>query len=136
MRETSNAHARARRNRRQMSLPETILWTALRGRFPDRPAFRRQHPVGPYVLDFYCAQARLCVEVDGAWHSFGDQPERDAQRDAFLNAQGIRVIRCTASAVLDDATSLANAIFEVARDRSAPSTPSGSPSPVVTGEEH
>ncbi|WP_366852839.1 DUF559 domain-containing protein [Phenylobacterium sp.] len=65
MRATSNAHGRVRQLRRRMSLPEVILWTALRGREPGRPVFRRQHPIGPYVLDFYCAKARLCVEVDG-----------------------------------------------------------------------
>jgi len=67
-----------------MTLPEVILWTALRGGGPNHPAFRRQHPIGPYVLDFYCAKARLCVEVDGGSHSMGDQPRRDARRDAFL----------------------------------------------------
>ena len=112
-----------------MSLPEVILWTALRGREPGRPVFRRQHPVGPYVLDFYCATARLCVEVDGGSHGFGDRPQRDARRDSYLRDQGITTIRISASGVLEDASMIADSLFDAARRRSAPSTTSWSPSP-------
>ena len=129
MRATSNATTRARKFRRQMSLPEVILWTALRGREPGRPVFRRQHPVGPYVLDFYCATARLCVEVDGASHGFGDRPQRDARRDTYLRELGIHTIRISASGVLEDASMIAGSLFDAARRRSAPSTTSWSPSP-------
>ena len=116
-----------------MSLPEVFLWTALRRREPGRPVFRRQHPIGPYVLDFYCATAKLCVEVDGGAHGFGDRPQRDARRDAYLRSLGIHTIRCSAAGVLDDATMIANALIETARGRSAPSTTSWSPSPVSRG---
>jgi very-short-patch-repair endonuclease len=61
-----------------MSLPEVMLWKGLRGRQPGKPVFRRQHPLGPYVLDFFCPSARLCVEIDGGSHSFGDRPRADA----------------------------------------------------------
>ena len=60
------------------------------------PVFRRQHPIGPYVLDFYCAKARLAVEIDGMSHDFGDRPERDTRRDAWLKAQGVTVMRIAA----------------------------------------
>jgi len=135
MRAASNAIHRARQLRRQMTLPETILWAALRGRSPDRPAFRRQHPIGPYVLDFYCARARLCVEVDGEWHSFGDQPAKDARRDAYLRSLGIRVVRCTASDILEDASLIVESLIAIARRCTAPSTTSWSPSPAGAGEE-
>jgi very-short-patch-repair endonuclease len=118
-----------------MTLPETVLWTALRGRGDGKPAFRRQHPAGPYVLDFYCAKARLAVEVDGAWHRFGDQPRRDLRRDAFLREHGIRVVRCNASDVLADGSMIADALIKLAERRSAPSTASRSPSPAGAGEE-
>lgn len=117
MRESSNAHLRARKLRREMSRPERILWSALRGRDEGRPAFRRQHPTGPYVLDFYCARARLAVEVDGAWHGFGDKPERDARRDGYLAAQGILVVRISARGVLEDPTAVANGLMELAARR-------------------
>ena len=91
--------ARARSLRRAMSPPEVILWSLLRKR-PAGVKFRRQHPVGGYVLDFYCPAARLCVEVDGIAHEMGDNPERDAARDAWLEGAGIRVARIAAGEVM------------------------------------
>lgn len=64
--------------------------------------FRRQHPIGPYVLDFYCDAARLAVEVDGAAHAVADNPARDLRRDAWLAAQGIRTLRIPAAEVRDN----------------------------------
>jgi very-short-patch-repair endonuclease len=55
--------------------------------------FRRQHPIGPYVLDFYCSAARLAVEVDGYSHEVGDAPAYDARRDAWLLERGIETLR-------------------------------------------
>jgi very-short-patch-repair endonuclease len=64
--------------------------------------FRRQHPAGRYVLDFYCETARLCVEVDGTAHDFGDRPASDQRRDAWLGEHGIRTVRIAARDVLDN----------------------------------
>ena len=125
---------RARQLRKRMSLPEVMLWKGLRGREAGKPVFRRQHPVGPYVLDFYCAGARLCVEIDGGSHGFGNRPQADARRDAYLRSLGIDVIRCSASGVMDDAHGVALALLRIACGRSAPSTASRSPSPAATGE--
>ena len=116
MRAPRATHMRARRLRSELTLPETLLWTRLRTR-DDPPAFRRQHPIGRYVLDFYCAAARLCVEVDGAWHYAEGRPERDAARDAWLRAQGVQVLRIPASQVLDDPEAVAAWVREVARTR-------------------
>jgi very-short-patch-repair endonuclease len=93
---------RAKTLRRQMSLPEVLLWKAIKGRKLQGLHFRKQHPIGPYVLDFYCQAERLAVEVDGSAHSFGDRPERDDRRDAWLMAQGIATLRLPAWLVLDD----------------------------------
>ena len=82
-----------------MSLPEVILWQELRKR-PEGFKFRRQHPAGPYVLDFYCEDARLCIEVDGGGHDVGDAPADDATRDKWLAEAGIRTFRLTAHEVL------------------------------------
>src|SRR5689334_19178414 len=86
---------RARSLRRKMSLPEVVLWQQLRQR-PDGWKFRRQHPAGPYVLDFYCEAARLCVEVDGSAHVFGDAPTADEYGDRRLREAGIRTMRVAA----------------------------------------
>ncbi len=117
MRAPDQTHRLARTLRSTMSLPETLLWVRLRRRDTDRPTFRRQHPVGPYVLDFYCASSRLCIEIDGASHSMGDRPERDERRDAWLRAHGIEVVRIAASSVLDDPESVTDWVRELARER-------------------
>jgi very-short-patch-repair endonuclease len=66
----------AKKLRRRLSLPEVILWNPIKARKLDGLHFRKQHPVGPYVLDFYCHDLKLAVEVDGEGHSMGDAPER------------------------------------------------------------
>ncbi|HEY8004270.1 MAG TPA: DUF559 domain-containing protein [Phenylobacterium sp.] len=93
---------RAKALRRTMSLPEVLLWSAIKGGAVDGLQFRKQHPIGPYVLDFYCHAAQLAVEVDGASHSAGDRPDRDVRRDAWLAARGIATLRLSASLILRD----------------------------------
>lgn len=105
---------RARELRRSPTLPEGLLWQFLRKR-PEGLKFRRQHPIGPYVLDFYCPAVRLVVEVDGDSHNMGDRPERDARRDAWLRGQGLRVLRLDAGDVMRDVESAVTAILVVAR---------------------
>jgi very-short-patch-repair endonuclease len=92
--------ANARRLRKQMSLPEVLLWAAIRRGQVDGLRFRRQHPLGGYVLDFYCDEARLAVEVDGAAHDNIARAARDEVRDAWLGAHRIRVLRLPAVYVL------------------------------------
>jgi very-short-patch-repair endonuclease len=120
MRAPSLTHARARARRSTLSLPEKLLWVRLRRRDPGLPRFRRQHPVGPFVLDFYCSDASLCVEIDGEAHSMGDRPERDERRDAYLRARGIEVVRIAASSVLGDPESVTDWIREMAGQRAPP----------------
>jgi very-short-patch-repair endonuclease len=98
---------RARALRASMSLPEVLLWKALKGRKLQGLHFRKQHPIGPYILDFYCDAEKLAVEIDGSSHGFGDRPRRDDRRDAWLRDQGVATLRLSASLVLrdvDDAT--------------------------------
>ena len=91
--------ARARKLRRTLTLPEVILWQAIR-RQGLGVRFRRQHPVGPYILDFYCEEARLAVEVDGVIHEHPDRIRHDARRTAWLNQRGITVFRIAARDIL------------------------------------
>ena len=70
---------------------EAVLWKMLKGRNADGMKFRRQQGIGPYVLDFYCPELRLCVELDGSSHDY--KYEYDEQRTEFLQKQGIRVLR-------------------------------------------
>ena len=102
----------ARKRRREMSFPEVLLWQDLR-KEPGGWYFRREHPAGPYFLDFYCAKAKLCVEVDGEAHARGDRPERDARRDAWLAGHGVRVLRVPAAEVLCDLDAVLRHILDV-----------------------
>jgi very-short-patch-repair endonuclease len=102
---------RAKQLRREMTPPEVMLWAWLKVRREGWPSFRRQHPVGPYVLDFYCSQVRLGVEVDGLAHGLGDRPVRDKARDQWLAGQGIEVMRVAASDVMRDAEGVAGWVW-------------------------
>lgn len=93
---------RAKSLRSEMSLPEVLLWRLVRGRKLHGWRFRRQHPIGSFVLDFYCDELKLAAEIDGAHHGFGDRPLRDARRDAWLAGQGVDVLRIPARDVLED----------------------------------
>ncbi|MDP8912061.1 MAG: DUF559 domain-containing protein [Pseudomonadota bacterium] len=92
---------RARKLRKEMSLPEVLLWRELRRR-PAGLRFRKQHPAGPYIADFFCHEARLIVEVDGEAHERGDRPSRDAVRDSWFAERRFRTMRIPAREVLAD----------------------------------
>jgi very-short-patch-repair endonuclease len=111
-----------------MSPPEVILWRTLRER-PGGHKFRHQHPAGPYVLDFYCARAGLCIEVDGSAHDMGSNPQRDERRDAWLAEQGIETLRIAAADVFRDTDAVAQLILERCASRS-PFTAFGGPPPL------
>jgi very-short-patch-repair endonuclease len=124
MREPDRRHRRAKDLRASMSLPEVLLWRELKRSAGPGPQFRRQHPIGPYVLDFYCAKARLCVEVDGQAHGTDDRPARDDRRDRYLAEAGIEVERIAASAVLQDPHAVAHGLRTLAEERiAAPERP-------------
>ena len=90
--------------------------------------FRRQHPIGPYSLDFFCHAGGVAIEVDGVSHDMGDNPVRDERRDAALAAQGIKTLRFPAADVRDHLEAVLIRIFEECAAR-APSTGSAGPSP-------
>jgi very-short-patch-repair endonuclease len=82
---------RARLLRREDTAAEARLWSALRDRRLGGFKWRRQVPRGRYIVDFYCAEAKLVVELDGGQHA--DQVEYDARRTAYLEGDGLRVLR-------------------------------------------
>ncbi|MEO6715901.1 MAG: DUF559 domain-containing protein [Novosphingobium sp.] len=101
---------RARQLRQQMSLPEVLLWNLLR-KAPDGVIFRRQHSFDEKItVDFYCAKAKLCIEIDGIAHDMGDNPQYDVERDAFLQELGLEVMRIPAAEVLKSPEGVAEAL--------------------------
>jgi very-short-patch-repair endonuclease len=114
MRAPTKTIGAARRLRRKLSVPEARLWRRLRERVSGKRVFRRQHPIGPYVLDFYCPKARLAIELDGISHDMGDRPERDVRRDVWLKTRGITVVRIAISELPHDIDQAADAIVRSA----------------------
>ena len=112
--------ARARDLRRTMTLPEVLLWQHIRGRRLDGIRFRRQHPIGPHILDFFCEDARLAVEVDGESHSQAEAVEHDNRRTEWLNARGISVVRIPARYVLSELAAVVDHIQRQVRDQPPP----------------
>ena len=89
----SHAMSRARYLRKNPTPAEKKLWRYLRNREFADYKFRRQHPIGPYVLDFYCPTACLAIEVDGSGHNFATAQEHDSSRQTYLAESGIRLLR-------------------------------------------
>jgi len=81
---------------------EAVLWTHLKKRQLGGYKFRRQHSIGRYIVDFYCPKKRLAVELDGAYHFTAKGKFRDRRRDAWLNQQGITVLRYENRRVFED----------------------------------
>jgi very-short-patch-repair endonuclease len=119
---------RARKLRREMSLPEVLLWQVLRKR-PAGLKFRRQFPVGQITVDFACLERRLIIEVDGEGHSVGDQPQRDHARDAVLKRDGFRVVRIAARDVLKDMDAVLRFIVAACGDVGPLHQPAAGPPP-------
>jgi very-short-patch-repair endonuclease len=120
MRAPPGTIAVARRLRRNLSPPEAMLRNRLRARMPGMPTFRRQPPIGPYVPDFYCANARLAVDPrtvirgDGMSHDVEDRPQRDPRRDAWLEGHGVKVMRIAAHDALHLADDAADGVVRTA----------------------
>ena len=129
LRGTANTIGKARKLRRQLSLPEGLLWRELRGRRMG-PRFRKQHPAGPFfVLDFACLEAKLAIEIDGDAHDRGDRPARDEGRDEWLANHGFRTLRIPAKEVLQDVQAVV--AFIVSECEALNSSPAGGGGPAA-----
>lgn len=95
--------------RHGMTEPEKLLWFYLRNEKLGW-RFRRQHSVGYYILDFYCPQAKLAIELDGATHDSDAAQENDREREKFLAACGIRVLRFRNQEAVENITGVLNQI--------------------------
>ncbi len=107
-RTTETTRDRARQLRRDSTFPEKRLWGVLRNRSLEGLKFRRQHPIGPFVVDFFCREASLIVEVDGESHT--DRHLADGRRQRYLEEQGFQVFRVTNDDILEDLEAVARAI--------------------------
>ena len=101
----------ARKLRNNPTDAEKVLWKHLRLRQVEGHKFRRQQPLGPYIVDFVCLDRKLIVEVDGGQHL--EQSASDAKRTASLEARGFRVLRFWNNQVLKDLESVKEVIWQV-----------------------
>jgi very-short-patch-repair endonuclease len=108
------ARSRAQQSRREPTHAEWWLWEALRDRKLAGLKFRRQFPQDSYVLDFYCPEIKLIVEVDGGVHLDSRQAAHDENRDTHLRSIGCSVLRFSNEAVLDDLTGVLREIEQTA----------------------
>jgi adenine-specific DNA-methyltransferase len=113
--------------RRNSTDAERLLWSRLRNRQLVDAKFRRQQPIGPYVVDLACMERRVLIEVDGGQHA--EQLERDEVRTAFLNAEGFRVLRFWNNEVLAQTEAVLAVILEALAQAATPH-----PGPLPQGE--
>ncbi len=121
--------AYAREMRSRMTDAEALLWMLLRNRRIAGAKFRRQHPVGRYILDFYCDEKKLGIELDGGQH--GEAVQYDQQRDGWLSAQGIQVLRFWNNQMLTETEAVMEVIYQaiVSTETSQTNIQQNAPSP-------
>lgn len=102
--------AYAREMRHCMTDAEALLWVLLRNRRIAGAKFRRQRPVGRYILDYYCVEKKLGIELDGGQH--GETVEYDQRRDSWLHTQGIRILRFWNNQMLTETEAVMEMIYQ------------------------
>ena len=117
---------RARALRRRMTDAERLLWRHLRNRELGGWKFRRQYPVGSFIVDFICVEKNVVIEVDGGQHA--ENAEQDLQRSAYLKKMGYRVLRFWNNEVLQETEAVLEAIFAILANGKQ-NSPSPQPSP-------
>lgn len=126
----------SRHLRQTQNTYEELLWHLLRNRKRCNKKFRRQHPIGPYVADFYCAEEKLVIEIDGCHHFTDKGSNHDEARDRFLHSEGINVLRFTGKQVELETewvlSQIDNSLDSSSQIPKAPQPPP--PSPRVQGE--
>jgi very-short-patch-repair endonuclease len=128
---TARERGRARVLRHRLTEPERKLWWHLRHRMPMSGShFRRQVPIGPFVVDFCCLKARLIIEVDGDQHGYDAKRVKDERRSAYLVSQGFSVLRFSNLEVMKATDSVLEAIYAELNI----ATPTPNPSPQGGGE--
>lgn len=100
----------AKELRKDATFPERLLWSVLRRKQLRGLRFRRQHAIGPYIVDFYCPKKRLVIEIDGRSHD--DRGAYDLRRERYLTNQGYAVLRVANDDVLDDLEAVAAGILK------------------------
>jgi very-short-patch-repair endonuclease len=130
----SNLKHLARRLRRDQTDTEQLMWSLLRAKRFDGFKFRRQHPIGDVILDFYCPRLKLNIELDGGQHFEAAHRAADVSRDQMLRTHGVTVLRFEDRTFFKNRDGVMHLIWETLQKLSAEKTPLLT-SPRVRGEE-
>jgi adenine-specific DNA-methyltransferase len=114
---TQRATRIARTLRKHDTWAEQLLWRWLRDRHFSHYKFRRQHPFGPHILDFFCLEARLNIELDGSQHGTPEHLEKDDERDAYLEKRGIKVLRFWNARLRREKQTVRDVIWQTLQER-------------------
>lgn len=109
------AFEKARALRKSSTKAEDILWQEIRNRKLNRLKFRRQHSFEEFILDFYCPEKELVIEIDGGYHLTEEQKDYDQNRTGFIEEQGLRVVRFTNAEVKDNLEEVLTRIRELTK---------------------
>jgi very-short-patch-repair endonuclease len=120
---TTRMRTHARSLRREQTDAERIIWFALRANRLAGVKFRRQIPIGPYIVDFVASEKMLVVEIDGGQHYEAAHEVRDARRDSYLAARGFRVLRFSNHDVMSNRSGVLETIFEAIGQTLSPTLP-------------
>ncbi|HEV7515913.1 MAG TPA: endonuclease domain-containing protein [Thermoanaerobaculia bacterium] len=130
---TAERRERARGLRKAQTSAEAVLWAALRNRRLAGLKFRRQVAIDRYVLDFYCHEPQLVVELDGEVHGEPRQRDHDQSRDSYLTSRGLRVLRIANREVFEDLDGVLRRIVKAGLREALTPDPSPSPPPALPG---
>lgn len=117
---TSQTIKNEKRLRKPLTHAENILWQILRNRKVFGLKFRRQHPLGPFIADFYCHELSLVLEVDGAIHELESVKKYDRAREPFIKDLGLRIVRFTNDDVISDSETVIRVIGDLMRSQPIP----------------
>jgi len=120
---SAGMRAKARALRRDQTDAEQRIWSALRAHRLDGHKFRRQKPIGPYIVDFVCEAAGLIIEIDGGQHHAADGIAKDASRDAFLRSKGYSVLRFGSHDALENTDGVLETILSAIDTTPSPPLP-------------
>ena len=126
---TAKMRSRARSLRQEATRAERTMWSLLRAHRLNGASFRRQTPIGPYIIDFVWYGSKLIIEVDGGQHFETQHEKRDARRDAFLTGKGFRVLRFSNLDVLSNR----EGVWTIIADALTQAPPPPQPSPASGG---
>ncbi|WP_251795793.1 MULTISPECIES: endonuclease domain-containing protein [unclassified Arenibacter] len=112
--------AKAQHLREQMTETEIILWNRLKDNKEEGYKFRRQHPIHKFIVDFYCHQAKLIIEIDGKYHESDHQKQYDLDRSKILTFQGLKILRFTNEEIMNDIENVIKKIKQNIKNDSLP----------------